>query len=65
VPTGLIFVGAAGGVNPAPKTFSITNLTSNPITYSAGAFFDTGKNWYAPLPTSGTVAPGKPVTISV
>src|SRR5207245_7790442 len=45
-PTGLIFVGQAGGANPAPQNIDITTLTSTPATYSTVAFFDQGNNWF-------------------
>jgi uncharacterized protein (TIGR03437 family) len=64
-PTGLIFVGAAGGANPAAKTFTMTNLTSKAVTYTTAAFFDTGKDWYSAKASNGTVNPNEPATISV
>jgi uncharacterized protein (TIGR03437 family) len=65
LPTGLIFVGVAGGSNPAAKSFSITNLSSQAVTYTATPFFDQGKNWYSPQPATGAVNPGKPASIAV
>ncbi len=63
--TGRIFVGQVGGANPAAQNIDITNLGASPVTYSTGAFFDQGKDWFATPQKTGTVAPGQPGRITV
>ena len=53
-PTGLIFVGSAGGT-VAGKPVMISNPSSQPVTYSSTATYDNGANWLVVTPASGTV----------
>src|SRR5207245_2265664 len=64
-PTGLIFVGQAGGVNPAAQNIDITNLTIRPATYTTSVFFDQGKDWFSTPQKAGTLTPGQPGRIVV
>jgi hypothetical protein len=43
LPTGLIFVGQAGGANPAAQSIDITNLTARPANFSTSLSFDQGR----------------------
>ncbi len=63
-PTGLIFVGAAGGANPAAQTVQITNLTSKALTYTSNTSLNQGTNWLT-APASGTVTAAQPLNVSV
>ena len=63
--TGLIFVGQAGGANPAAQTISITNPSPSTLTFSAATFFDTGNNWFTVTPATGSVNATTPAQISV
>ena len=70
-PTGLIFVGQAGGTNPAAQTISVTNPSPSNLTFYAALFFGQGNNgqgnnkWFTVQPTSGVVNAGTPASISV
>ena len=64
-PTGLIFVGSAGGANPTAQNVTLTNLTNRPLTYSTGVSFQQGANWFSVQPKAGTVMPGQPASIAV
>ena len=67
LPTGLIFVGQAGGANPAAQNVVITNLKSAPSSVSVAttAAFDQGSNWFTPSPKSGSATSAQPLTIAV
>jgi uncharacterized protein (TIGR03437 family) len=67
-PTGLIFVGSAGGTDPKPKTLSVTNPSPNALTYLATAFNTSGSggtSWFSATPASGSVSATQPATVSV
>jgi uncharacterized protein (TIGR03437 family) len=64
-PTGLIFVGAAGGTDPQAKTLSITNPSPNALTYLVTSFSTGGSNWFTATPASGSVSATQPATVSV
>ena len=53
-PTGLIFVGSAGGT-VAGKPVIVSNPNPQAITYSSTATYDTGANWLTITPPSGKV----------
>jgi uncharacterized protein (TIGR03437 family) len=61
-PGGQLFLGAPGATLPA-QSFTISNLTSTPITFS-GAGSNSPK-WFAFAPTTGTVNGGQSATITV
>jgi large repetitive protein len=63
LPTGLIFVGQAGGANPASQTVEITNLGSKPLSFSSS--FDQGTNWVTANPKSGSVVTATPTRIAI
>ncbi len=64
-PTGLIFVGTAGGSDPAAQTISLNNPSLSDVAYSAVTFFINGSKWYTALPASGTVDAGSSDTVTV
>lgn len=68
-PSGLIFVGTAGGANPAAKSLSITNPSPTALTYLGTAFSNSGTNngtnWITFSPSSGSVSATQPATVSV
>ena len=61
-PTGLIFVGSAGG-SVAAKPVTISNPNPQPVTYSSSATYDTGAGWLTIQPASGTVTSTATVNI--
>ncbi|HTM49929.1 MAG TPA: hypothetical protein VL285_14655 [Bryobacteraceae bacterium] len=64
-PTGLIFVGQAGGANPPAQNIDITNLTTRAANFSTSLSFEQGNNWFAANPKSGAVQPNQPGRIAV
>ncbi len=64
-PTGLIFVGHAGGADPTAKTIAVTHSSTATFTFSAASFFNQGTNWFTVQPTMGTVDSAHPATITV
>ncbi len=63
--TGLIFVGQAGGTNPAAQSVSVTNPSPTSLTYTSVPFFTQGSNWFTVTPASGTVNATNGAQISV
>jgi uncharacterized protein (TIGR03437 family) len=64
-PTGMIFVGSAGGTNPAAKTLTITNLSPDALTYLATPFSNNSSSWLTATPASGSVSATQPASVSV
>ncbi len=73
-PTGLIFVGAAGGTDPSAQTIAITNPSPDALTYLVTSFSNSngssgsgtsGLNWFTATPSSGIVSATQPATVSV
>lgn len=64
-PTGLIFVGSAGGTDPAAQTLSITNPSPDALTFVASAFSNGASSWLAATPSSGSVSAAEPAMMSV
>ncbi len=60
-PTGLIFVGTAGGADPPAQTLSITN----PSTSLAFLVTTFANGWFTATPLSGNVSSTQPATVSV
>lgn len=60
--TGLVFVGAPGGSNPAPQTVNIFNPTSTALTFTSSL---SGGAGFTVNPTSGTISPGQSVALRV
>ncbi len=61
-PTGLLFVGAPG-TSPASQTFTVSNLTSTPLTFSTLA--SATPKWFNFTPASGTINGGQTASITV
>lgn len=61
-PSGLVFLGVAGG-NPVAQTFSISNLTSKPISFTASG--TATPDWFSFNPMSGNIGPGQSAPITV
>ena len=59
-PTGLVFTGVAGDVNPNPQNVTVTNLTANPTTFYS-SITNVGNGSVRFQPTDATVAPNAPV----
>lgn len=64
-PSGLIFVGSAGGTNPTAQTLSITNPSPDSLMYLVTPFSNNATNWLTAAPASGSVSSTQPATISV
>lgn len=68
-PTGLIFIGTAGGMDPAAQTLSISNPSPSALTFVATTFASSGSNsgssWAMATPSSGSVSATQPVMMSV
>ncbi len=64
-PTGLIFVAAAGGANPAAKAVSLTNPSTTALSFAAVPLFGQSPTSLTAQPASGQVSAANPVQISV
>ena len=64
-PTGLIFIGSAGGSNPAAKSLSITNPSSDALNYLGTVFTDHQSNWLTVTPVSGSLSATRPASVSL
>lgn len=64
-PTGLVFVGQAGGADPAAKAISVTHSSTATLTFNGSSFFNQGSNWFTLQPATGTVDSTHPATINV
>jgi uncharacterized protein (TIGR03437 family) len=64
-PTGLIFVGQAGGATPAAQTISVTNPSTSSLTFSAGTYFAQTTPWFTVQPATASVNAANPANISV
>jgi uncharacterized protein (TIGR03437 family) len=64
-PTGVIFVGSAGGADPAAQNVSITNPSPDALSFLVTPFSNNASNWLAATPTSGSVSSTQPATLSV
>ena len=64
-PTGVIFVGTAGGTNPASKSITITNPNSTPLSFNTATFFGQSNSWFTVSPPGGSVTPAAPVQLTL
>jgi trimeric autotransporter adhesin len=64
-PTGLIFVGQAGGASLAAQTISVTNPSTSTLTFSAGTYFAQTTPWFTVQPATASVSAASPATIAV
>ena len=64
-PTGLVFVGSSGST-PGSQSVAITNLGLSPIGFaSSPTYLSATTGWLPYIPTSATVAPGRPANLTV
>lgn len=64
-PAGLIFIGSAGGSDPAPQSLSITNPSPQALTFLATPFSNGNVTWLNATPSSGSVSATQPATVRV
>ncbi|MCZ6490162.1 MAG: hypothetical protein O7A06_06490 [Acidobacteria bacterium] len=64
-PTGLVFVGIAGGSDPASQTISVSTLKGVSETFTSGRSTADGADWFTQSPATGTATPGQPVEITI
>ena len=64
-PTGLIFVGQAGGSNPAVQNVSITNPAPKAVSFAATPSYSQGSSWLSVQSSSSSVSSTTPVTLQV
>ncbi len=65
LPTGLIFVGAAGGANPAVQNIRLNNLAPAPAQFVASAFVDSQTKWLSATPATGSATSGQAFNVAV
>ena len=63
-PTGLIFSGAPGGVNPAAQTVQVAAPGAQGLSYTSSIAFGQGSNWLTVQPASGNIAANQPAQLS-
>jgi uncharacterized protein (TIGR03437 family) len=64
-PTGLFFTAVAGGADPDPQAFLVSNLATSPILFGSSQTFVPQGSWFVHSPLNGTVSPNSPLTITV
>ena len=64
-PLGLIFVGEPGGENPPAQTVLVSNLTRDPLTFTATAVFGGASEWFSHQPAMATVLTGESVPVEI
>ena len=64
-PTGLIFVGQAGGANPGVQTVALTNPAPSQLMFTISTSFQPGSSNLMVTPQSGTVSSSSPVQLQV
>lgn len=64
-PTGLIFVGSAGGTDPAAQTVSVTNPSTSMLTFTAGTTYGQTTPFFTVQPGSAPVDSTHPATLTV
>ena len=63
--TGLVFLSAPGGPNPAPQTVTIFNPTAAALTFTSSLAGISGGNHFTYSPTSGTINSGQSAVLTV
>ena len=63
-PIGLVFV-TADGMAPEAQSIQISNLGSNPVTFTSTRSTEDGSDWFMQSPTEGSVFPTQPVEVDV
>ena len=64
-PTGLIFVGVAGGQAPGSQTVLVQNTSGNPLMFTSGGVTLNGAPLFDSLPGSGTITQSQPQRIVI
>ncbi len=64
-PTGLIFTGVTGGINPGSQNVAVSNVTATPISFASNRLTYDGVNWFTHIPTNATVDPVGPARLVV
>jgi len=64
-PTGLIFTGVTGGINPGSQNVAVSNVTAAPISFASNRLTYDGVNWFTHIPTNATVDPAGPARLVV
>jgi uncharacterized protein (TIGR03437 family) len=64
-PTGLVFVGVAGGSSPSSQTVTVSNVSESPVSFSSGRVTLDGRTWFVSAPSDAVVNPGQPLRIVV
>jgi uncharacterized protein (TIGR03437 family) len=64
-PTGAVFVGVAGGANPAARTITISNPSNRALMFSTAIFVTNGTNWFTVQPAGGAVAAGQTASFDI
>ncbi len=64
-PTGLVFISGASATTTAAQSIRITNLTNRPTSFTTSSLVPAGQPWFVATPSSGTVNPDQPGTVSV
>ena len=65
LPSGVIFVGDAGGANPQPSLVTLSNAGAGSVSYASTVTTDDNLGWLSRSPTSGIVNPGAPATLAL
>ena len=63
-PSGLLFTATTGGAASANQSFTLTTLSTSPVSFSGTASFG-GPAWFTISPTSGNTVSGKPATVQI
>ncbi len=59
LPSALLFTAPEGGVSPSSQTVLVSNLTSSPLSFTAGRFTREGREWFASVPTDAVALPDR------
>jgi uncharacterized protein (TIGR03437 family) len=64
-PTGLIFVGAAGGASPSSQEVLVYNLGGGSLSFQSAASTQDGAPWIVYQPAQASVAPNQPTRLVI
>jgi uncharacterized protein (TIGR03437 family) len=64
-PSGMLFLGTAGGSAPRPQTFAISNVSATPLGFTSGRFTEAATDAFTHSPDQGQVLPNQPMTVTV
>ena len=63
-PSGLLFTAVPGGTAPASQSFTLTTLSTSPVSFTGTASFG-GPSWFTVTSASGTTVSGKPAAVQI